>query len=104
MIVLDANTLIRAGLGRRVRHLLEEYASREIRFYAPNAAFAMPRNICRLCLKKEANPPTQFPRRSSIFNYLSSQSIPKPMATSKKKRGFVCAVAMRTIGRYSRLL
>jgi predicted nucleic acid-binding protein len=40
MIVLDANILIRAVLGRRVRQLLEEYAGRKTRFYAPYAAFA----------------------------------------------------------------
>jgi predicted nucleic acid-binding protein len=40
VIVLDANILIRAVLGRRVRQLLEEYAGRGIRFYAPDVAYA----------------------------------------------------------------
>ncbi|MGO9318165.1 MAG: PIN domain-containing protein [Terracidiphilus sp.] len=40
MIVLDANILIRAVMGRRVRQLLEEYTSREVRFYAPDVAYA----------------------------------------------------------------
>lgn len=40
MIVLDANILIRAVLGRRVRHLLETYAPCGVRFYAPDNAFA----------------------------------------------------------------
>lgn len=40
MIVLDANILIRAVLGRRVRQLLEDYAGRGIRFYAPDVAYA----------------------------------------------------------------
>jgi predicted nucleic acid-binding protein len=40
MIVLDANILIRAVMGRRVRQLLEEYASREVRFYAPDVAYS----------------------------------------------------------------
>jgi predicted nucleic acid-binding protein len=40
MLVLDANILIRAVLGRRVRQLLEEYAHQGIRFYAPDIAFA----------------------------------------------------------------
>lgn len=39
MIVLDANILIRAILGRRVRQLLEDYAGRGIRFYAPDVAY-----------------------------------------------------------------
>ena len=40
MIVLDANILIRAVLGRRVRHLLELYTAHGLRFYAPDVAFA----------------------------------------------------------------
>jgi predicted nucleic acid-binding protein len=39
MIVLDANILIRAVLGRRVRQLLETYTACGVRFYAPNVAF-----------------------------------------------------------------
>jgi predicted nucleic acid-binding protein len=40
MIVLDANILIRAVLGRRVEAILERYAPETIRFCAPQAAFA----------------------------------------------------------------
>jgi len=40
MIVLDANILIRAVLGKRVRNLLETYAVHGIRFYAPEVAYA----------------------------------------------------------------
>jgi predicted nucleic acid-binding protein len=39
MIVLDANILIRAVLGRRVRQLLDTYADRGVRFFAPDVAF-----------------------------------------------------------------
>jgi predicted nucleic acid-binding protein len=39
MIVVDANILIRAVLGRRVRKLLEIYAERGVRFFAPQVAF-----------------------------------------------------------------
>lgn len=39
MIVLDANILIRALLGRRVRQLIETYAARGVRFFAPQLAF-----------------------------------------------------------------
>ncbi len=39
MIVLDANILIRAVLGKRVRQLLETYAIHGIRFYAPDVAY-----------------------------------------------------------------
>jgi predicted nucleic acid-binding protein len=40
MIVLDANILIRAVLGKRVRQLLETYTTHRIRFYAPEIAYA----------------------------------------------------------------
>ena len=39
MIVLDANILIRAVLGRRVRNLLDEYSARGVRFLSPEIAF-----------------------------------------------------------------
>ncbi|HLZ11539.1 MAG TPA: PIN domain-containing protein [Candidatus Acidoferrum sp.] len=39
MIVLDANILIRAVLGRRVRQLIEVYASQGVRFFAPEIVF-----------------------------------------------------------------
>jgi predicted nucleic acid-binding protein len=39
MLVLDANLLIRAVLGRPVREVLERYAVRGVRFFAPDAAF-----------------------------------------------------------------
>ena len=39
MIVLDANILIRAVLGRRVRHLLETYSAQGVRSYAPDVAY-----------------------------------------------------------------
>jgi len=39
MIVLDANILIRAVLGRRVRQLIDTYAAKGVRFFAPDVAF-----------------------------------------------------------------
>jgi PIN domain len=39
MIVLDANILIRAILGRRVRQLIDTYAGQGVRFFAPEVAF-----------------------------------------------------------------
>jgi len=40
MLVLDANILIRAVLGKRASQLLAEYSGRGIRFYAPDSAYA----------------------------------------------------------------
>jgi predicted nucleic acid-binding protein len=39
MIVLDANILIRAVLGRRVRQLVDTYTDRGVRFFAPDITF-----------------------------------------------------------------
>jgi predicted nucleic acid-binding protein len=39
MIVLDANILVRAVLGRRVRRLVEMYAAQGVQFCAPAVAF-----------------------------------------------------------------
>ena len=39
MIVLDANILIRAILGRRVQQIIATYESRGVRFFAPDVAF-----------------------------------------------------------------
>ncbi len=53
MIVLDANILIRAVLGRRVRQLLETYAGHGIRFYAPDIAYADAAEYLPPLLRKE---------------------------------------------------
>jgi predicted nucleic acid-binding protein len=52
MIVLDANILIRAIMGRRVRQLLEEYTGQNVRFYAPDIAFADAGKYLPLLLRK----------------------------------------------------
>ena len=44
MIVLDANILIRAVLGKRVGQLLEEYSGHGIRFFAPESAYGEAEN------------------------------------------------------------
>ena len=38
MVILDANILIRAVLGKRVREILESHSAR-VRFFAPDTAF-----------------------------------------------------------------
>jgi predicted nucleic acid-binding protein len=52
MIVLDANILIRAVLGRRVRELLDTYASQGVRFFAPEVVFDDAEKYLPLLLKK----------------------------------------------------
>jgi predicted nucleic acid-binding protein len=52
MIVLDANILIRAVLGRRVRQLIDAYATQGVRFFAPDVAFDDAKKYLPLLLKK----------------------------------------------------
>lgn len=40
MIILDANILIRAVMGQRIKYLLEKYKTKGVRFCAPETAFA----------------------------------------------------------------
>jgi predicted nucleic acid-binding protein len=58
MIVLDANILIRAVLGKRVRHLLEEYSPRGVRFYAPDVAYADAAEYLPSLLERQGKPGT----------------------------------------------
>ena len=51
-IVLDANILIRAVLGKRVRKLIFTNAS-TVKFFAPDVAYADARSICLPCWKNE---------------------------------------------------
>ena len=50
-IVLDANILIRAVLGKRVRDLLFQYAA-TVKFFAPDVAYADARKYLPALLEK----------------------------------------------------
>jgi len=52
MIVLDANILIRAVLGRRVRQLLDTYAMKDVRFFAADVSFDDAEQYLPVLLKK----------------------------------------------------
>jgi predicted nucleic acid-binding protein len=56
MIVLDANILIRAVLGRRVRELIDTYRAQRVRFFAPDVAFDDAETYLPLLLKKRGKP------------------------------------------------
>src|SRR5216684_8764995 len=73
MIVLDANILIRAVLGRRVRQLIEIYANQGVRFFAPDVAFDDAENYLPLILKKHGMPTTDV---SASLNYLRTSLNP----------------------------
>src|SRR5215831_6970622 len=66
MIVLDANILIRAVLGRRVRELIDTYSARGVRFFAPDVAFADAEKYLPPLLKKRGKPHDL----SGSFSYL----------------------------------
>jgi predicted nucleic acid-binding protein len=55
-IVLDANILIRAVLGQRVRQLILAHAG-EVNFFAPDVAYADARKYLPASLKKRGLPP-----------------------------------------------
>ncbi len=69
MIVLDANILIRAVLGRRVRQILETYAVRGVRFYAPEVAYADAKRYLPAILSKRGKSDTDVP---AALAYLES--------------------------------
>jgi hypothetical protein len=60
MIILDANILIRAVLGRRVWQLIDTYAGQGVRFFAPDVAFDDAENTCL---------PSPFPNRTKTISY-----------------------------------
>lgn len=74
MIVLDANILIRAILGRRVRHLIETYAPQGVRFFAPDVAFDDARKYLPALLSKRGKPQEEVP---AAIEYL--QAIIEPV-------------------------
>src|SRR5580704_16420815 len=72
MIVLDANILIRAVLGRRVRQLIEKYAARGVQFSAPDAAFDDARKYLPALLKKRGIPEADILATIDTFRTPSS--------------------------------
>jgi len=58
MIVLDANILIRAVLGRRVRQLIETYGPNGVRFFAPDVCFEDAEKYLPLLLEKRGKSPS----------------------------------------------
>jgi predicted nucleic acid-binding protein len=67
MIVLDANILIRAVLGRRVRQLLDTYAASGVRFVTPDVAYDDAQKYLPPLLKKRGKPTADL---SAALDYL----------------------------------
>lgn len=75
MIVLDANILIRAVLGRRVWQLIDTYAAQGVRFFAPDVVFEDAEKYLPLLLKKRDKPVADL---SASLQYL--RNIIEPVA------------------------
>ena len=73
MIVLDANILIRAVLGRRVRQLLETYSGHGVRFYAPDVAYRDAEKYLPALLRKKEKPDSDVP---ATLTYLQTLAEP----------------------------
>jgi len=70
MIVLDANILVRAVLGRRVRQLVETYAALGVRFCAPDVAFEEAAKHLPALLRKRAKPDTDVSASLEYLRYI----------------------------------
>jgi hypothetical protein len=101
MIVLDANILIRAVLGRRVRQLIDTYAGQGVRFFAPDVAFDDAEKYLPPLLKSGASPTPTFRHPSSTWETSSKRLLPTFMPSLKAKPDSDCAVETKVIGQYS---
>jgi hypothetical protein len=61
MIVLDANILIRAVLGRRVHQLITPGSAQGVRFFAPDVAFDDAERWLPILLEKRGLPAADVP-------------------------------------------
>jgi len=101
MIVLDANILIRAVLGRRVRRLIDTYAPQGVRFFAPDAAFDDAVRYLPNLLEKAGKPLTISRQPSPTCDILLNQSSVICMESSSEKHARGCPVAMRKTGQFT---
>src|ERR1700756_4394464 len=99
MIVLDANILIRAVLGRRVRRLIDTYAGQSVRFFAPDIAFD--EYLPPLFEKAGKAPMPTLRHRSNTCETSSRRLLRNFMPSLKTKPGSGCAVETKVIGQYS---
>jgi predicted nucleic acid-binding protein len=104
MLVLDANILIRAVLGRRVRELLERYAVRGVRFLAPEAAFEEASKYLPMLLEKRGIPRDDVLASLSELRAIVEAVEADSIAALSNKPGNGCGVATKQIGPSSRQL
>jgi predicted nucleic acid-binding protein len=102
MLVLDANILIRAVLGRRVRELLERYAVRGVRFLAPEAAFEETSKYLPMLLEKRGIPRDDVLASLSELRAIVELWKRTSIAALSDKPGNGCGGATKQIGPSSR--
>src|SRR6266849_4712376 len=98
MIVLDANILIRAVLGRRVRQLIETQGHRAPGSLLRTLPSTTQRVTCLPCSRNEVSRMSMCRHHSNICGTSSSQLTARSTASLKARRGSACVVAMKTIG------
>ena len=99
MIVLDANILIRAVLGRRVRQLVDTYASRGFRFVTPDVAFVDAEKYLPPLLRKRGKPDADVLQSLDYLKQIIEPIDPDFYGEFESEPESVCAVAMRMTGR-----
>ncbi len=89
MLVLDANILVRAVLGNRVRQLLENHAARGVRFHAPEIVYADAAKYLPAILasrkKSDADIPAALAYLQSLVTPVS-QEVYGPFETEARQR------------------
>ena len=99
MVILDANILIHAVLGKRVREILETHSAR-VRFFAPDTAFAEAReHLPGILLKRGIDPEAAITVLAELA-VLIGASMARSTRDSKYQRGNACRNVMKKIGRY----
>jgi PIN domain len=101
MIVLDANILIRAVLGRRGRQLIDTYADQGVRFFALDVAFDDAEKYLPPLLKKRAKPHADFSASLEYLRSIIETVTPELTPSLKAKRDSDCGVETKVIGQYS---
>jgi|SRR6478672_7331740 len=100
MVVLDANILIRAALGRRVREILEAHFTRT-RFFAPDTAIAEVReHLPKISLKRGINPESAMTVLDELLEMIACMD-GEVCGGLKQQLVSVCKTVMKRIGQCS---
>ena len=86
MIVLDANILIRAVLGRRVRQLIETYGVRGARFFAPDVAFGDAASYLPPLLEKRGKQDVDVPVSLEYLRHIIEPQLRKKKTVTMWRR------------------